>query len=152
MTYVLLTDFFGNKPFKQPFTSTVCCNRDNFILAYKLVAQMKSLHKDKKLNLKIMDSLKVAVTNHIHGEKGGKVEDEKNEKDCRELVKRDFALLCAISFTLFSGYSSVLVLQSSINIEDGTGVWSLMATYVGGALFNLFLTPTVIKNSELKRR
>ena len=63
----------------------------------------------------------------------------------RKKVRRDFIILCTICFTLFSGYGSVLVLQSSINIEGGIGVWSLMATYLGGSLFNLFFSASVIR-------
>lgn len=63
----------------------------------------------------------------------------------RKKVRKDFIILCTICFTLFSGYGSVLLLQSSINIEGGIGVWSLMATYLGGFLFNLFFTASVIR-------
>ena len=68
-----------------------------------------------------------------------------------KIVRRHFAVLCLISFTLFSGYGSVLVLQSSINIEGGIGVWSLMATYIGGTLFNLLFTPTVIRKMGARK-
>jgi len=63
----------------------------------------------------------------------------------RKKVQRDFIILCTICFTLFGGYGSILILQSSINIEGGIGVWSLMATYLGGFLFNLFFTASVIR-------
>jgi len=67
-----------------------------------------------------------------------------NFENKTEVVK-GFIILCVVLFLLFSGYGSVLVLQSSINIEGGTGVWSLMATYLGGALFNLLFTPVIIR-------
>ena len=80
------------------------------------------------------------------GEEGYDQQQQKDNERGRNEVKKDFVILRAISFALFSGYGSVLVLQSSINIEGGTGVWSLMATYIGGTLFNVVLTPTVIRN------
>ena len=70
--------------------------------------------------------------------------EERIKHEGRKTVKKNFAVLCLVAFTLLSGYGSILVLQSSINIERGIGVWSLMATYIGGALFNLLFTPVVI--------
>ena len=52
---------------------------------------------------------------------GGQLTEEKKENG-RLDVKRQFIVLCIISFTLFSGYGVVLVLESSINIEGGTGM------------------------------
>lgn len=63
----------------------------------------------------------------------------------KKTALRNYITIWFICFLQFAGYGAVLVLQSSINIERGTGVWSLMATYVGGSLFNLFFTPTMIR-------
>ena len=76
---------------------------------------------------------------------------ERIQHEGRKTVRRYFVVLCLIAFTLLSGYGSVLVLQSSINIEGGIGVWSLMATYIGGALFNLFFTPMVITKLGVRK-
>ena len=45
--------------------------------------------------------------------------DEKERKD----IRKRFVILCIVVFTLFSGYGVVVVLQSSINIEGGTGIY-----------------------------
>jgi len=53
--------------------------------------------------------------------------------------------VCVVTFLQTAGYGSLVVLQSSINIEGGIGAWSVMSTYIAGAVFNLFVVPTLIR-------
>lgn len=70
--------------------------------------------------------------------------DKNRNKEKRTALLRCL-LICFVTFLQTAGYGSVVVLQSSINIEDGTGAWSVMSTYIAGAVFNLLVVPTLIR-------
>jgi len=67
----------------------------------------------------------------------------------KKLVNDVFVyLLCTLQF---ASYGAVLILQSSIDVTFTTGIFCLVATYVGGSAFSLVFQPSTIKQDELKR-
>lgn len=63
--------------------------------------------------------------------------------------KRIYKNLIAIGFAwifLFTSYSSLANLQSSLNKTDGLGTASLATIYVALIVSSLFIPPTMIKN------
>jgi len=72
-------------------------------------------------------------------------DDAKERKRERRTALLRCLIICIVTFLQTAGYGSIVVLQSSINIEDGTGAWSVMSTYIAGAVFNLLVVPSLIR-------
>jgi len=72
-------------------------------------------------------------------------------EEIKRFALKKYTFLWILTFMLFGGYVPLEVLQSSINIEEGKGVWSLMATYVGGSLFNLLFVPTLLRTYGVRK-
>lgn len=68
-----------------------------------------------------------------------------SKEEAKQYAVKKYTMLWVLTLLQFAGFGPMSVLQSSINIEQGTGVWSLMVTYVGGALFNLLFTPILLR-------
>ncbi|XP_076820895.1 protein unc-93 homolog A-like [Clavelina lepadiformis] len=63
----------------------------------------------------------------------------------RKKLKRRFYLISLGVVLLFSGYSAVISLQSSINITDGAGTRSISTTYVTQVFVSFFIAPFLLR-------
>ncbi|CAL1292384.1 unnamed protein product [Larinioides sclopetarius] len=68
----------------------------------------------------------------------------------KQIVKNVF-IICAGVLLLFTAYSGIAMLQSTMNGEQGIGVWAQAITYFFSCVFGIFFPKYVIKKCGTKR-
>ncbi|XP_078491896.1 protein unc-93 homolog A-like [Ciona intestinalis] len=73
------------------------------------------------------------------------------DPDKARKVRRHYLGILVGLILLFSGYTSMLVLQSSINIKGGLGSQMMTITYIVTFLSSLFIAPLFIRVVGVKK-